>query len=112
MIVYTNLWFCGLAFDCGNGVGVARQCVDTGLGSHVPDTHCGIAPTCSQNVDGRMDVKGIDGTQVTMIVPDDLLGRPMGEILQFSRYLTNYALNKACLQKCDAQTFNLLNTFH
>ena len=52
---------------------VPRQRVDIDLGPHVPDAGGGVPAGADQDVDGGVEGEGVDGGQVAVVVPDNLV---------------------------------------
>ena len=59
---------------------MSSKCVDACLCSHVPDTYSGITTTGGKDINGWVKIKGIDSTQMTMIMSDNLSDRILYKI--------------------------------
>ena len=68
-----DLRFVSLADDGFNGVAVAGKRMHTSLRPHVPDSRRRVTPTGDQQIELRVQRKGENGAQVTVILADDLV---------------------------------------
>lgn len=70
-----------MAHHGGDGVGVAGEGVDVGLGPHIPHPSGGVSAAGDQHVNGGVQSKAIAGTQVAMVVTDYLGKGEGGELM-------------------------------
>ena len=75
-----------LTDDVFNCVGVTCKDMDLVLGTHVPDSSCGISASSDEEVELRVECECIDTTEVSVVLPDDfvLLQVPALHLLVFA----------------------------
>lgn len=68
----TYLWVSSLGENAAHSVIVACQAVHLHLSAHIPNPTYTVATPCHQDVQGRVQLEGIDSTQVPMVVANHL----------------------------------------
>ena len=66
------LWVSSLGENAAHSVIVACQAVHLHLSAHIPNPTHTVATPCHQDVQGRVQLEGIDSTQVPMVVANHL----------------------------------------
>ena len=69
----------------GDCIGVTGQCVDIGLGSHVPHSSRRITAASHQNIDRRMQCHTVNGAQMAVVMANDLITNQSDHSIEINR---------------------------